>query len=273
MLGLLSYLKTLDGFEKHKPIISLSAETFQDYMDYFIIDGLVYLIGIQSVFEPTTNAIYTLTIMNPHNIKAVFSDQLLNADVTAVVDDVPIGDWDGTIKSIVDGASKGTKNYGIPYTSVKICVEGRVFMTNDTFKCTDKLFQIDNPMYDASSFSNVGKQGEVYKNIRFISAFDKAEAVTVPLTGVFRTPFVDYISEEIKEYVKNYLKSLNILNGTPWKKNRSYHKGEHIWVNVETKNNNNEITNSVTKYYVSKIEGNHSLPTESDSWIEIEKEF
>ena len=72
---------------------------------------------------------------------------------------------------------------------------------------------------------------------------------------------------------KNYLKNLHIDKGTPMTNSRAYHKGEHVYVNVETKVNDKATVSK--RYYISKIEGNPpmtELPKDDSAWLDITDE-
>ena len=48
-LSILKYLKTLDNFNKFHPVICIGGhEIFEEYYDYYIIDGIVYVLGISA---------------------------------------------------------------------------------------------------------------------------------------------------------------------------------------------------------------------------------
>ena len=220
-LGVLSYLKTLPKFKEHKPVISLSSETFQEYYDYFIVNGYLFIVGVQEVYNVDAKVIYTLTMLNPSIIVGIFTDEELGADVSKITAEVASGNWDAAAKDIFSRTGSGECNNGIPYTSMKLCVQDRVFNINESIKCGDKLFSIDGIMLDAVNFAKPGPQGEVYSGKRFVSSYSMVETITMPLNGVYRTPMKDYINDEIKKLIDNYLSTLGISEGRPWKKNTS----------------------------------------------------
>lgn len=266
-LGAFAYLKTLDGFHKHKPIIALSSSVLQEYLDYFIVDGYLFVIGVHDVYNVDAMAVYTLSMVCTDNVKILSTDEVLGADVTKITP-MPAGDWGKAMKDIIQRTASGECNHGIPYTSLKICVEDYVNNVNETAKIAGKFFTVDNMAMDATKFAEVGPQGEVYSKRRFVGEYDKIELVTVPLNGVYKTPLKDYINDEIREYIDQYLKNLHIEHGRAWKTGTSYHKGENIFVDINTEKDG-KVIKTERKYFVSKVEGNTTLPT-SDYWLEID---
>ena len=267
-LGVLTYLRSLSNYKDHKPVISLSSEVFQEYYDYYIVNGYLFIVGVQEVVNVDAKAIFSLTMVNPKLIVGIFTDEELNPDVSKI-SEVESGDWDKALKDIFERTGSGACNHGIPYTSMKLCVQDRVFNINDTVKCSDSLFSVNNPMLDAVNFARPGSQGEVYSGKCFVSSYDMVETITMPLNGVLKTPVKDYIDDDIKTLITTYLGNLGIANGRPWKKNTSYHKGENIWVNVETEDKDGNKT-TAKRYFVSKIEGNFYEPINKNAWIETD---
>ena len=265
-LGILSYIKNQDNYKDHKPIIALSTDVFEDYYDYFIVGGNLFIITVQQTQNIDAPAIYTLTAINPEDIESIYVDKELNVDISNI-SSIETSDFSGLAKTIIEGLASGSKNYGIPYTSATLNVMDKVLVINETAVVSGDLFSIDNVALDASMFANTRSQGEIYKNKRTIANLSSISTISVPLNAVPYTPMTDVCGDEVLAIVKNYLKNLKIEKGSPMLNTRAYHKGEHVYIKVEDKNGN------VSKrYYVSKIEGNPpmtSLPKDDSAWIDI----
>ncbi len=265
-LGILSYIKGLDNFKKHKPIIALSTDVFEDYYDYFIVNGNLFIVTVQQTQNLDAPAIYTLTAVNPEEIESIYVDKELNVDITTV-SSVTTANFANLAKTVIEGLASGSKNYGIPYTSATVNIMDKVLTINETAVVSGELFSVDNVALDASMFANTRSQGEIYKTKRTIGNLSSISAISVPLNAVPYTPMADVCGEEVLNIVKNYLKNLKIEKGSPMLNTRAYHRGEHVYIKVEDKNG--KITK---RYYVSKVEGNppmKELPKDDSAWIDI----
>ncbi len=265
-LGILAHIKTLEGYNNHKPIIALSTDVFEDYYDYFISNGYLFIITVQQMLNIDVPAAFVISVINPDDIETVFVDKELNINMENITDVTP-SDFGSLAKTLIEGMASGVKNYGIPYTSATVNVMDKVIVINETTVTSGNMFSVENSVLDASMHAKTGKQGEIYKVKRVISEFSKISAISIPLNGAIYTPIVDVCGEDILDIVHNYIKNLHIENGTPMVESRSYHKGEHVYVNV--KDNNGNISK---RYYVSKIEGNlplKELPKDDSLWLDI----
>ena len=271
-LGILSHIKGLEGYKKHKPIISLSTDVFEDYYDYFIVNGNLFIVTVQQIQNLDTPAIYTLVAVNPDDIETIFVDKELDVDITSIAD-VQTADFKLLAKTLIEGLASGSHNHNIPYTSATANVMDKLFTINETAVISGDLFSVDNATLDAAMHANAGSQGEVYKIKRMIAPLESISAISIPLNAVLYTPAVDVCGNDILDLAKNYLKNLHIENGIPMVAGRSYHKGEHVFVNVETKVNGKATVSK--RYYISKSESNpafEELPTDDSDWIDITDE-
>lgn len=271
-LGILSHIRGLEGYQAHKPIIALSTDVFEDYYDYFIVNGNLFILSVQQIQNLDAPAIYTLTAINPDGIETIFVDNELDVDISTI-SDVATADFKALAKTLIEGLASGVNNHGIPYTSATVNIMDKVLTINETAKVSGELFSVDNVALDASMFANTGKQGEIYKTKRTIAPLESISAISVPLNAVVYTPMADVCGEDALNAAKNYLKNLRIDKGTPMTNSRAYHKGEHVYVNVETKVNDKATVSK--RYYISKIEGNPpmtELPKDDSAWLDITDE-
>lgn len=264
VFDVLAYAKTLDGYKKHKPVITLGANVFEEYYDYFIKDGLIFIVGTTTVEDLDVTAIYTVSIINPATVNAIHLYKDINPNIDNMASTNTKSNFETVAKKICEGLANGSHNFGICSSCGVFNCQDVVGRVNDTFKTSGNLFSVETIVQDAVMFDKMAnKDGTIMSNKILFGEFDKIETLYIPLHVLFYTPFVDYVPDEIKEMCKTYTKSMHIYNGVPYSKNKSYHKGERIKARVDNKGT------IEYRYYVSKINGNTESPLDSENWIEI----
>lgn len=264
VFDVLAYAKTLDGYKKHKPVITLGANVFEEYFDYFIKDGLIFIVGTTAIEDLDVTAIYTVSIINPSCVKSIH----LYKDIKPNIEDIQelniTSNFETVAKTICEGLASGSHNFNIPIDCGVFNAEDVLGRVNETFKTSGNLYSVETIVQDSNKFDKMTtKDGSILSNKLLFSSFDKMESLYVPLHNLFYTPFIDYVPDEIKDMCKTYNKNLHIFNGIPYNENKSYHKGERIKARVDNKGK------IEYRYYVSKINANTESPLESENWLEI----
>jgi hypothetical protein len=264
VLDVLSYAKTLEVYKNHKPVFSLGGTIFEEYYDYYIKDGLLFVVGTTAVSDLEIKAMYTVSIVNPVYVKSIH----IYKDINPVIEDIPSlnmkSKFESVVKTVCEGLSKGENNFGICTDCAVFNIEDVIGNVNDTFKTSGNLFSVETIMQDSRKFDKMmTSDGSILSKKTLFSSFDMIESLYIPLHKLFSTPFANIVPDEIKELCNNYTKSIGIHNGTPYKHNKSYHKGERVKARVDNKGT------IEYRYYVSKIGCNSDSPLDSDNWLEI----
>lgn len=274
MIGVLNYLHGLDSFKDNKPWIYMgSNDMYQDYYDYWVTsDGLFVLCskGAHAIGK----AYYALDLIRPSAIVAVFNPENKDVDASKVSGGSSTDISDSKIKSLLQDLSTGKDNKNISFNGAIVTMDnGEVAYISDKMKFGSSVFSITEPMIDNSLMvGHLGEPVTVNKNV-FVP-YNKVNVISVPLQYVNYSPFKSMINGEIKEAVETYLKNLyGEKMVEPYQEFKVYNRGERVIFRYKEEYSNGSLSGYKYKYFVSKIDGNDSIPLskkskELDAWLE-----
>lgn len=278
MINVLEYLKTLDGFENNKPIITVGINNIENYYNYYIKDNLLFIV-FSTAADDGKKSYFNLGIINPDRITGIYCPYGLKADVSKA--SASSTDYSKTftakmkeiIPKFLDGAN--SNNFNLAYSKARISVGYEIIKITENTKINGDLFSIDDSNLSVENI--VGNPGNpMVKTYRFFSKFNKIESMYVPLADVPLTPVKDIVGTEILTLIDNF----NINNygnpKVPGYERKEYFKGDRIFADITDKTKNE--TEPTRRFFVSKINSNYFVPLsieakENDAWLECNSEF
>lgn len=277
MINVLKYLHGLDSFKEHKPWIFMSSnDMYQDYYDYWATnDGLFILCskGAQAMGK----AYYALDFIRPESIVAIFNPENKDVDASKVSGSSSVNVSDSKIKNILQDLATGKDNENISFNGSIITIDdGEIAYITEKTKFGNSVFSITEPVIDNSLMvGHLGEPVTVNKNV-FIP-YNKVNVISVPLQYVNYSPFKSMINGEIKEAVETYLKNLyGEFMVEPHREFKIYNRGERVVFRYKEEYSNGVLSDFKFKYFISKIDGNDTLPMskkakEREAWVEYTK--
>ena len=275
VLSILSYIKTLDNYGKYHPIICVGChEIFEEYFDYYIVDNLLYIVGI-TITDIGSGGYKTISVVNPKAITNIYCDDALQADFSsiALTENVTDVDFKALAKTFLQKCISNPNNFDLPYTKVRLLVGDESIRLSEDITLGENIFSID--INELNLGKIVGNPGSpMYGKYRVFTEYDKIQVITVPFSEVFMSPFKDIVGSDILALSDQYRMNHFGVMGVPNYKHQEYAKGDRVWLDVTIKHKDGTVDPEVRKWFVSKVHKNSDIPLskearEHDSWLEF----
>ena len=286
-LSILKYLKSLDNFNKFHPVICIGGhEIFEEYYDYYIIDGIVYVLGI-SATDTGSGGYKTFSIVDPSAITNVYIDDVLNADLSKVSgkDVVDHAAFVTKAKAFINGCISNPNNFNLPYSKAKFLIgDEYIRALEDGFAINGDLVSLDVQEISISAIVGPSGLGKPMKDkFRVFTEFDKIQVITIPFSDLKYSPMANFVNEELLSLCQTYRET----HYGKWGKgivaydHIEYSKGDRVWLDVEIKSKSGNPVNEVPEkrmWFVSKRNRNTDIPLSkeakaNDSWAEFNPEI
>lgn len=283
-LSILSYLKTLTDFSKYHPIISVgNKEIFEEYYDYYIIDGSLFILGISST-SVGSGGYKTLTLVNPNEITNVYIPDTLKVDLTKVtkVDNITNAAFGDKIKTIIEGCMINPNGFNLPYSNARFLVGYEsIRVLESGFAINGNIVSMD--INELNLGVIVGAEGigkPMYNKYRVFTELPQIQAVTIPLIDLPYSPLATLVNDELITLSKNYLVSKFGTWGSgarPYEQ-MEYAKGDRVWTDVEVVSKSGNPDNERPEkrmWFVSLKNRNADIPLSKEakannSWAEYD---
>jgi len=285
-LSILEYLKTLEGFDNHHPVICVgSNEIFEEYYDYYIIDGIVYVLGITST-SVGSGGYKTLNMINPDAITNVYIDDALGADLNNVTVSPAKGNstFVDKAKTFINGCIKNANNFNLPYS------KARFFVGDESIRVLENGFVVNGDLvsFDVQELSigtmtgPAGLGKPMCDKFRIFTDFNRFQDISIPFADLKYSPMKDFVSNELLELSQNYRETHfgKWGKGVANYEHREYAKGDRVWLDVEIVSKSGDVSKNVPEkrmWFVSKANRNNDIPLSkeakaNDSWAEFDPE-
>lgn len=284
-LSILEYLKTLDNFNKYHPIICVGChEIFEEYYDYYIIDGIVYIVAITSS-DIGSGGYKTISMINPSHITNVYIDDAMNADLSAIEspeNPASYGDFKSKVTTFLNGCISNPNNFNLPYSKARFLVgDESIRVHEDGIAVNGDLVSFD--ISEVSLGAIVGKPGNpMYSDYRMFTNLDKFQVITIPFEDLIYSPMTGFVTEELKTLCKTFRETHfgKWGNGVLPYNRGEYAKGDRVWLDVQVVSKSGNTANEKPEkrmWFVSLANKNSDIPLSknakaNESWAEYDPE-